>query len=215
MKEHSLGAKLRIGVDFDNTLVSYDDLLYRLALERGWIQSEAVRSKRGIRDCIRRLSDGDVKWQQLQAIAYGAGIFEARPSDGIEAFLGMCKQRGVRLYVISHKTDYANFDNTHTNLRTAAINWMKQNRVFGADGLGVSREDVFFEPTRTEKVARLMRLQCTHFIDDLEETFLEPSFPTGIERILYDPHSLCAALPGVRVFHTWKEIGAHFFETQN
>jgi len=215
MKRHESGARIRIGVDFDNTLVSYDDLLYRLALERGWIQSELARNKKSIRDCVRELPDGDVKWQQLQAIAYGAGIGGAFMAAGAEMFFGMCKQHGVRLYIVSHKTDYASFDETHTNLREAAINWMKQNRVFDIDGLGVSMEDVFFEPTRAGKVERLTRLWCTHFIDDLEETFLEPSFPPTVEKILYDPHSQHAALPGVRVFRTWKEIGVYFFEARS
>ena len=32
---------------------------------------------------------------------------------------------------------------------------------------------------------RIRALGCTHFIDDLEEVFLEPSFPSDVHKILF------------------------------
>lgn len=209
------GLAARIGVDFDNTLVSYDELMHRLAVERGWIRPEVASSKKRIRDSIRDLPEGELKWQQLQAIAYGAGIAEARLMAGVKTFFTLCRQRQVCLFIVSHKTEYANLDETRTNLRTAAVNWMKHHRFFDADGLGASLEDVYFETTRRDKIERLTRLGCTHFIDDLEETFLEASFPAKVEKILYDPHAQHPAPSGMRVFKTWHEIGDYFFDARH
>jgi len=74
---------LVIGVDFDNTIVSYDDLLFEAALKRGLIRQDVSRSKRAIRDSIRRLPEGESKWQQLQALIYGPRMEEAKLIDGI------------------------------------------------------------------------------------------------------------------------------------
>ena len=51
---------------------------------------------------------------------------------------------------------------------------MEQQGFFDPKGLNLKRENVYFESTREEKVARIGFLKCTHFIDDLEETFDEP-----------------------------------------
>lgn len=204
-----------IGVDFDNTIVSYDDVMYNVALQQGLIHSATRKSKKDIRDKIRQLPDGEIQWQRLQAIVYGSRMEEARLIDGVQMFFELCKLYKVRVYIISHKTEYANFDETGTNLRVAAVTLMRGNRFFEADGLDLSEEDVYFEATRREKIERIRHLRCTHFIDDLEETFLEDSFPTNVEKILYAPHLQHSSLPGVRVVAAWKEINEYLFNARS
>ena len=201
-----------IGVDFDNTLVSYDDVIYNVALQEGLIHPGTRKSKRDIRGRIRQLPDGEIRWQRLQAIVYGPRMGEARLIDGVQTFFELCKQHKVAVYIISHKTEFASLDETQTNLRVAAVTWMRENGFFEADGFGLSQEDVYFESTRREKIERIKYLRCTHFIDDLEETFLERSFATNVEKILYAPHIPHLSTPGVRVFSTWKEISDYFFD---
>ena len=50
---------------------------------------------------------------------------------------------------------------------------------------GFARERVFFEDTRADKIARIKAIGCEVFIDDLEEVFVDPAFPDGIDRILF------------------------------
>jgi len=202
-----------IGVDFDNTLVSYDDAMYNVALQHGLIHSGMRKNKKDIRDIIRRLPDGEKEWQRLQAIVYGPRIREARLIDGVRTFFELCKQHRVAVHIISQKTKYASSDKTGTNLWVAGMTWMRENGFFGSDGLGLSQQDVYFESTRHEKIGRIRHLGCTHFIDDLEETFLEGSFPTNVEKILYAPHRQHSSLLGVRAVTTWKEINDYFFGT--
>jgi len=201
-----------IGVDFDNTLVSYDDLLECLARERGLVPADATPGKKTIRDNIRRLPDGEIEWQRLQGIVYGPRMNEAQLIGGVAEFFQACRQHGVRSVIISHKTEYAGYDDTRTNLRQAALTWMEAHRFFESDGLGLRREDVHFAGTRAEKIATIKRLGCTVFVDDLEETYLEPAFPPDVEKLLFAPLGH-APSPGVHVFCTWREILDYVFHS--
>jgi hypothetical protein len=176
-----------IGVDFDNTLVSYDELFARLA-------GLNLTGKKAIRDQVRQLH-GDIAWQKLQGIAYGPRMAEAQLIEGVPEFFAACRQRGLPVQIISHKTEFAGYDDTKTNLRQAALAWLK------AHGLPAAT----FGSTRAEKIAAIQRAGCTVFIDDLEETFLEPDFPAHVTKILFAPHGH-APVPGVRVCKTWREI---------
>lgn len=200
-----------IGVDFDNTIVSYDDLMHRLAVEKGWISPEISKSKKQIRDSIRQLPDGEIEWQRLQALAYGSQMPAAQLIEGVSAFFKLCRQQGIKTYIVSHKTEYANYDETRTNLRDAALGWMKKNNFFTEEGLGLSEQQVYFESTRVEKIERIKQLGCTDFIDDLEETFLEESFPESIHKILYAPHRQYSGKVPVQLVSQWQEIHEYFF----
>jgi len=196
---------LVVGLDFDNTLVSYDDLIFSVALERGLIQDGTRKSKKDIRDAIRRLDGGEIEWQRVQGVVYGPRMNEAKAADGAKAFLTGCADANVSVYVVSHKTPYANYDDTGTDLRAAALSWVERQGWFGDSGPRLSRNRVYFESSRKEKVERIEQLGCTHFIDDLEETFLEEGFPDGVQKILYAPSPTDVMIPGVATVSSWDE----------
>ena len=200
-----------VGVDFDNTLVGYDEVIHREAVRLGLVPIGMVKSKQKIRDQIRQLPEGEIQWRKLQRIVYGPRMDEARLAEGVQAFFRGCVQRKVQVYVISHKTEYASSDETGINLRKAAMAWMHTQSFFKRNGLGLSSSDVYFESTRREKIERIRQLGCTHFIDDLEETFQEETFPGDVKKVLYAPHGLCSSLPGIAVFATWQDICVFLF----
>ena len=199
------------GIDFDNTIVTYDELLATIARERGLINGDRSSTKRSIRDQIRLLPDGEIEWQKCQALLYGQRIAEARLIEGAAAFIRLCREQGIQVYIVSHKTEFSRFDTSGTNLRTAAMNWMLANRFFDPSGLGLDPGNVFFAATRAEKIGRIRELACTHFIDDLEETFLEDAFPRTTERLLYEPGRQAPPPSGVALMKTWQEIRDYFF----
>ena len=198
-----------IGIDFDNTIASYDELMHRLAVEWGWLSASLPRNKRRVRDALRSLPDGESKWRQLQTHCYGPGMCDARPMEGIKEFLAACKARGVPVWVVSHKTQFANFGEPGVNLRAAALEWMSQQSFFASERFGVGRERIYFEETREEKIARIRRLGITHFIDDLEETFLEKSFPGRVEKILLARQPVRNGRGEWRSFDAWPAIQQH------
>jgi hypothetical protein len=196
-----------IGIDFDNTIASYDEPMHRLAVERGLIPSGLPKNKKLIRDAIRALDDGESKWRALQVFSYGIGMPDARPMEGVKEFMGACKKRGIKVLIVSHKTEYANFGDPAVNLREAALHWLEAQGFMDSKRFGVGRDRIFFEGTREEKIARIRTLGVTHFVDDLEETFLEESFPAGVAKILISPQP--TGQGRWQAFPTWPDIQQH------
>ena len=200
-----------VGVDFDNTLVDYDNLIHRVAMERGLVGPGPTQGKKHVRDAIRELEDGEVLWQKVQALVYGPRMPEATISPGAMDFLRACSANQVKVSVVSHKTEFANYDETGTNLRSAALAWLEANRLLDIKNSGLSVAAVYFESTRQEKLERILRLGCSHFIDDLEETFLEKTFPETVEKILYNPQNSEFPTPGVKLAGNWQRITEYLF----
>lgn len=199
-----------IGIDFDNTLISYDEVFYNRAIGLGLIEGGS-KNKKQVRDTIRLLTDGEMVWQHIQAYVYGQGISQALLNAGVRDFLKACTQKKVKIYVVSHKTEYSPLDPQKVNLRQAALSWMAANGFFDADGLGLNREQVFFEATRSAKIGRLKTLGCTHFIDDLQEVFLEEEFPAEVKKLLYSPALETPLKQDIVVVQNWKKIYEYFF----
>lgn len=194
-----------IGVDFDNTLIRYEKILYEEALKRGWVNRDVPKNKKAIRDSIRLLPEGEELWQELQAYVYGEAIDRAEFVDGVSDFFQHCRELKRKVYIVSHKTEFASKDKGKINLRLTALKWMRNHRFFDPDGLGLKERDVFFESTRESKIERIQKLECTHFVDDLEETFLEDSFPLHVKKILFAPLG-AKAFGDVRICRNWKAI---------
>ena len=174
---------MRVGIDFDNTLVSYDDVFLKAASERKLLPRPFSGDKKDVRDAIRR-NAGEAEWTKLQAEVYGRRMAEARMIEGAKEFVVACRQRGAQVQIVSHKTRHAAADPGGADLHAVALAWMEDNGFFEKDGLGLRREDVFFEPTREAKCRRIESLGCGYFIDDLEEVFREPNFPAGVRCFL-------------------------------
>lgn len=203
-----------IGIDLDNTLVCYDEVFHNAAVDEGLIESSTPKSKERIRDTIRLLSGGEDKWTRLQAIVYGPQISSAAAFEGCQDFLRHCSMRGTRAVIVSHKTPSAILDGKQVDLRASALAWMRAKKFFDSNGCGLSPENVFFESTRSEKIARIHSLGCTHFIDDLAEVFTETSFPRNVAKLLFAPHGAKIDKEDIEVFATWRELDEFFFHDQ-
>ena len=179
-------------------------------MERGLISPSVPKNKRLIRDAIRSLEDGELKWRALQVFCYGLGMPRARPMPGVMEFLTACKTAGVTVSIVSHKTEYANFGDPNVKLRDAALGWLEAEGFFDSAAFGIGRERVFFEDTRQAKIDRIRMLGLTHFIDDLEETFLEPSFPPTVAKILLSAQPTANG-KGWRSLASWSEIRDEVF----
>jgi hypothetical protein len=176
---------MRIGIDFDNTIAGYDDVFVDLARRAGLVDDSFRGGKQALREALRQRAGGELVWQRLQGRVYGAGMASAKLIGGVDAFLRYCRSAGENVFIISHKTEYGHGDPQGTNLRQAAFAWMTSQGFFADSGYGLLRENVFFEATRGEKLARIAALQCDVFIDDLVEVLSEPTFPAGVRRILF------------------------------
>src|SRR5260221_80515 len=196
---------MRIGIDFDNTLIAYDDAFLAAAGERDLLSLGFAGNKQAVRDAIRLLPDGELAWQQLQGHVYGKGIGGAVMFEGVDGFLRRCRAARHGVFFVSHKTEYGHHDPDRVNLREAALGWMEAQGFFAPDRYAIPRENIFFETSRAHKLKRIAALKCAYFIDDLEEVLRDPDFPPGVHRVLFGAAGSCASLA---VCSTWQRIAA-------
>ena len=200
-----------VGVDLDNTLAMYDGLMHTVALEMNLISTDIEPNKKLIRDAIRLLPKGEIEWQKLQGAVYGPRMHGALVAEGAVSFFQACKRKASKVFVVSHKTQHANYDPTNTNLHKSAMKWMTDNRFFDPEGLSLARNEIYMEETRQAKLEQVARLGCEYFVDDLEEVFLEPGFPNNVQGILYHPDAKQTCPYGVQPATSWNEISEYVF----
>lgn len=172
---------MRLGVDFDNTIVSYDTVFQRVARDRGLIPGTVPASKQAVRNYLRA-NGKEEDWIRLQGAVYGPAMGHAQPFDGVFETIGALKAAGVEVFVISHRTRHP-FRGPQHDLHAAARQWLETAALASA----LDQDRIFFELTKEAKLDRIFRCGCTHFIDDLPEFLGLPDFPAGVERILFDP----------------------------
>jgi hypothetical protein len=175
---------MRIGIDFDNTIICYDKVFVAAAIARGLLAKGFRGNKQSVRDAVLLRSDGELDWQRLQGHVYGKGIGGAYAFPGVGSFLQRAREAGAHVSIVSHKTEYGQFDPDRVNLRTAAVTWMEAQGFVANNDFVIGRTDIHFVPTRAEKLARIGALRCGVFVDDLEEVLTNPDFPAGVMRIL-------------------------------
>ena len=160
---------MRIGVDFDNTIVSYDALFHRVALERNLIPSDLPSTKLSVRDYLRQAGKEDI-WTEVQGYVYGARMDDAVAYPGAIDFFAWARTEGIDLAIVSHKTRYPFLGHPY-NLHDAAREWVTRLLIDRPRPL-INEADVYFELTKQEKLARISGLSLDFFIDDLPEILL-------------------------------------------
>lgn len=198
-----------IGIDFDNTIVQYDELFHRIACERQLIPPDVPVSKERVRDYLRA-ADREDDWTELQGYVYGARMDEAAAFPGVLEFFAEAVRRGVDVVIVSHKTRHPYLGQQY-DLHQAARHWLEINGFFDVSRIGLLPGQVFFEVTKVDKLQRISQLQCTHFIDDLPEFLREALFPVATKRILFRPEGAEEESTGdfFKVMRDWGQIAEY------
>ena len=174
---------MKIGIDFDNTIICYDGLFHELARQEDLVPQTTPVDKTAVRDHLRSV-DAEDEWTRLQGIAYGTRILGASAFPAVKAFFTEAEEHGHDLFIISHKTHYP-YRGEKTDLHQAALQWLLQGGFIGSEeDLG---RKVFFEPTKELKLDRIRQCRCDLFIDDLPEFLDLAGFPESTRRYLFDP----------------------------
>jgi len=193
----------RIGIDFDNTIVSYDEIFHTAASELGLLESEISRDKTSVRDYLRE-SGREKEWILLQGHVYGGCMEQVVAYSGAYEFIEKAYAGGHEVRIISHKTRHAKMGPKY-DLHEAARLFLSNNRFIGEGGAGLKADDAFFEYTLEDKLKRIISESCDVFIDDLPELLIAPQFPESVDRYLFDPHGVHAARPEYSVLSNWYE----------
>lgn len=194
-----------LGIDFDNTIVRYDGVFHKVAIERGCVPSSIEVSKLAVRDWLRQAGQEDV-WTEMQGHVYGARMRDADPYPGVRAFLAAARDAGMIVSIVSHKTRHPFLGEKH-DLHAAARAWIE---AFLRDEAGafIDPGRIHFETTKEAKWARIGATGASHFVDDLPEILLSEAFPADVARFLFDPDRHHGSVgPGVTTIHAWDELG--------
>jgi len=197
---------MRIGFDFDNTIVSYDELFYKVAVEQSLVPTDLPKSKLAVRDYLRKGDNEDV-WTEMQGHVYGTRMSEAVAYPGAIDFIKLVRNSGAAMVIVSHKTKHP-FKGPKYDLHEAAREWIEIFLVDGVKNL-IEPDHVFFEVTKEDKVSRIAQCRCDFFIDDLPEILMMPGFPEKTERILFDPEKSHGEEVSTK-FTSWQEVKTFF-----
>jgi hypothetical protein len=195
--------KIKLGLDFDNTIVSYDIAIAVLAEELFDLPAEVPRTKLGVRDYLRG-TEREAEWTAFQGELYGPGMQHAQPFDGaIETMLQLAAS-GHEMVIVSHRSRRPYGGQPH-DLHAAARTWVAE-RLQSVGLFADNDKSVNFLETRSEKIARIAELGCIAFLDDLPEVLGSPDFPTSTAGILFDSSGSTPTLGGHRRISAWPEL---------
>jgi hypothetical protein len=174
---------MKIGIDLDNTIISYDIAFQIAASNLGLISNGCKYTKQEISKKIKNRENGEIEWQQLQGYVYGKGIKEAHIFPGVYRFLWRCYKKGITVEIVSHKTEYGHFDAEKYPLRQAAIKFLQKNKILQSDISLI--DNITFSDTQIDKLNYIANNNFDYFIDDLEEIVKSKQL-TNVKAILFN-----------------------------
>ena len=175
---------MKVGFDFDNTLINYYGVFFEVAYSKGLIPLNIKKDKNSVKDYLNKNSQGEL-FTEIQGLVYGKEILRSCPSKNILIGLNdlLKKEKKANLFIVSHKTKYP-FIGEKIDLREAANRWIKKNLKLN-EKLIFSQKNIFYESTIEEKIKRINYLKCDYYFDDLP--IIIENLPSHIKGFLYDP----------------------------
>lgn len=173
---------MKLGIDFDNTIVSYVRFFQEYASNQSIILEDHESPKISVRNALKKKPRGNLDWTKLQGEVYGSKMSDALPYEGFFSFLNECLSRTWQVVIISHRTLYPAVGKP-TNLHSVALDWLKEYRIISEDMLAPSQ--CFYETTLVNKIFRINEEHCDVFIDDLPSVLQHQSFPSSTNPLLF------------------------------
>ena len=158
---------IKIGIDLDNTVISYDRAFHKAAITFGFVEENCTLIKKALRDKIRKKPNGEAKWQELQGFVYGAGINEAILFPGVYRFLWRCREKNIQVEIVSHKTNFGHFDKSKKSLRDSATKFLINHNLLDSNNPLINK--ITYKSSREDKLDYIKLQNYEWFIDDLEE----------------------------------------------
>lgn len=153
---------LKIGIDLDNTIVVYNDLILDICYEKGIKIPQNLFTKEAISDFLKA-TGRNKEWTDIQALIYGPEMYRAKLAPGFSEFSTLVIKTNSKLALISNRSYYAAHDTEEKyNLHTCAKNWIDKN-------LPSTFESINFESCKGNKIRLASASNFDYFIDDLDE----------------------------------------------
>ena len=198
---------IRIGLDFDNTIVNYDETFREIALKLKIIPKKWIGSKIELRTYLIKKNDENL-WKKLQGLVYGKYMSKAKINPGLKAFLLKSKILNAKVFIVSHKTIHGHYDKEKNLLRSSALKWIRKNKI-------TYIEKIYFESTILEKVRRIDKLKLNFFVDDLSLILNHEYFPKNTKKILYSKNIPKIKNKKIIYAKTWSSVKNAIFGNDN
>ena len=172
----------KIGLDLDNTIISYDKLIFELGKKKYSISKRFINKDKDFlkKEIIKK--KGNKEWTAFQGLVYGKHILRAKLSNNFYNTISKIKNF-YDLYIISHKTEWSKIG-IKINLRDAAKKFLKKNKISYCKNSLIRNKNIFFENTEEEKIKKIKNLKLNYFIDDLIKVLLR--LPKRINKINFN-----------------------------
>ena len=189
---------IKLGIDLDNTIISYDDLIHNLAKKKfSKIKlSKNTKSKKIIKNKIIKFYNND-QWTKLQGIIYGEKILEAKLFSNFKEAIQKLKNE-FEIFIISHKTNKAAIGKD-INLRSAAKKFLKKNDISFCKNELINKNKILFASTQKEKIKLIKNKGIDIFIDDLD--IVLQALPNQIKKMHFSKKKY-----KFENFYDWKKI---------
>ena len=177
-----------IGLDFDNCIISYDDIFSAAASELDLIPDDVLvkKSKLDVRDYLRAAGKEN-SWTELQGFVYGVSIVSAPAYPGAVKTICDFVKHGHDVHIISHKTKTP-FLGPAYDLHEAAMNWIQSNLRDNSIPI-LEKDRIHFHPELVDKINCIAAIGCNAFIDDLPEVLDHDNFPESTQKFLFSPNT--------------------------
>ena len=195
---------MKIGIDLDNTIISYDDAFLNVAKRRDLIDQDFQGGKSEVKQIIKQRKKGEKIWQKLQGQVYGKYIDQANIFPGFKRFHWRCSNQKIPVTIISHKTEYGHYDEEKISLRMSALSFLEQEGIVNKDK-NIFPQDVFFTSTREEKIKTIKHNNFDWFIDDLEAVIFDNNLKDLPNKILFSKKTVEQPVD-VKFYSSWSEI---------
>ena len=191
---------MKIGIDFDNTLISYDEIFYKYALSKSLIKDKIPKTKVGLRNYLVKNNQEEI-FTNLQAEVYGPQILNANIFDGVLETLNYLSKNNS-LIIISHKTIFPYLGPKY-NLREYADKWLKKYKLH-TSCINSPISNIFYEDSFSNKTSRIVESKCDLFIDDLPKVL--QSLPKNINKFLFNPNNEFIENEEFYNFDNWEKL---------
>ena len=169
---------MRIGFDFDNTIVDYTPVFTKIANDLGLKYEN--NPKNSIKYYFENELDNPSSWKEVQLQVYCELINSIKPSDKLSDLIKWLIDYNHDFFIVSHKTQTIKSGNSKTNLREPANKWIENNLPL------FKKERIFFESSALAKVRKINSLRLDYFVDDLLTILKHHQFPKETKKILFN-----------------------------
>ena len=195
---------MRIGFDFDNTIVDYDLVFTQIADE---LNLEYLDSpKNSIKNYYEIELGQPNSWKKIQFKVYCELISKISPSEKFITFLNWLIDNKHDIFIVSHKTQNIRINNKNLNLRQPAKKWIEKNIP------NFNKERLFFESSAIAKIRKIKSLNLDFFVDDLVTILNHRQFPHVTKKILIN--SRWQKLNNIYIAKNWEEVKKYIIDEE-